>query len=115
MNVFIKSQLEKFLELDDIQKVIELFLRDQEKGRSECVDVDMVQKENLLLFKRFIILRKCKKLVGNVFSFKNRKRKNRQIFIDCDFDEIVFFGLVELCLELAFVGVFLNGSIDLVV
>lgn len=51
MNVFIKFQLEKFLELDDIQKVIELFLKDQEIGRSEYVDVDVAQKENLLLFK----------------------------------------------------------------
>lgn len=115
MNVPTKPQPEKSSESDDIQKAIELSLRDQEKGRSECADVDMAQKENLSPFKRPITPRKCKKSAGNVLSFKNRKRKNRQTPIDCDPDETVPPGSVELCPEPASVGVPLNGSIDPVV
>lgn len=115
MNIPTKPQPEKSTESNDIQKAIELSLKDQEKSRSECAVVDMAQKENMSPFKRPVTPRKCKKSAGNVLSFKNRKRKNRQTPIDCDPDETVPPGSVEICPEPASVGVPLNGSIDPVV
>uniref|UniRef100_A0A8W8N5E0 Uncharacterized protein n=1 Tax=Magallana gigas TaxID=29159 RepID=A0A8W8N5E0_MAGGI len=115
MNVPTKPQPEKSTESDDIQEAIELSLRDQEKSSSEYADVDVAQKDNLSLFKRHITPMKCIKSAGNVLSFKKRKRKNRQTPIDCDPDETVPPGSVEICPEPASVGVPLNGSIDPVV
>ncbi|XP_052696544.1 uncharacterized protein LOC128175156 [Crassostrea angulata] len=115
MNVPTKPQPEKSTESDDIQEAIELSLRDQEKSSCEYADVDVAQKDNLSLFKRHITPMKCIKSAGNVLSFKKRKRKNRQTPIDCDPDETVPPGSVEICPEPASVGVPLNGSIDPVV
>ena len=109
MNVPTKPQAEKPNESDDIQKAIELSLRDQGGGSGQRA----AQKENLSPFKRPLTPRKCKKSM--VTSPRGRIRSKKPTYIVCDPDETVppqGPGTAAMSPDPLPGGDPLNGSID---
>ncbi|XP_062610282.1 DNA endonuclease RBBP8-like [Saccostrea cucullata] len=120
MNMPSKPQPEK-TETDDIQKAIELSLKDvshnQGRKSSETSDVKIIEKENLSPFKRPLTPRKCKNNTLRQNGLKVKRRNKRSPSIDCDPDETVAPGSLNTGPTEASQGQVsflppLNGSVD---